>query len=229
VRLCCQPIDRLEVGVTNPGWEPRRLLAVKPELPDGATPPGTRGRILRAALGRFAEYGYHGASIRDLAGDVGINSATLYAHYPAKEDILASLIELGHFSLLAGLRMALSNVDTSATAQLTALVRAQVLMHADYPLLAMVANTELHCLSAASARPSLELREQARALLYDVLSRGVASGEFSAQCDVVLAGIAIGSMGIRVATWFGPDQPYTREEVAETFAAYALRIVGGTP
>jgi AcrR family transcriptional regulator len=215
--------------VTNPGWEPRRLLAVKPELPEGATPPGTRGRILQAALGRFAEYGYHGTSIRDLARDVGINSATLYAHYPAKEDILASLIELGHTSLLAGLGAALSNVDTSPTDQLAALVRAQVLMHADFPLLAMVANTELHCLSAASARPSLELREQARALLYEVLRRGVAAGEFSAQCDVVLAGIAIGSMGIRVATWFGPDQPYNREEVAETFASYALRIVGGKP
>lgn len=229
-RLGCQPIDRLGAGkgvsVGEFAWNPRRLTAVKPELPEGMTPPGTRGRILHAALGLFAEYGYHGTSIRDLAAAVGVNSATLYSHYPSKEDILASLIELGHSGLLAGLRSALSTVDGSPSRRLVALVRAQVLMHADYPLLAMVANTELHCLSPASAQRSLELREQSRELLYEVLRRGVAAGEFDAACDPVLAGIAIGSMGVRVASWFGPDQPYTREQVADAFASYALRIVG---
>jgi AcrR family transcriptional regulator len=219
----------LEVVVAEFGWNPRRLTAVKPELPEGMSPPGTRGRILHAALGLFAEYGFHGTSIRDLAAAVGINSATLYSHYPAKEDILASLIELGHSGLVAGLRTALSTVDTSPARQLAALVRAQVLMHADYPLLALVANTELHALSPEKAASSLALREQARALLYDVLRRGVAAGEFDAGTDPILAGIAIGSMGVRVATWFGPDQPYTREQVADTFAAYALRLVGSTP
>src|SRR5215471_3518440 len=31
-------------------WDPRRLNAVAVALPDGVTPPGTRGRILHAAL-----------------------------------------------------------------------------------------------------------------------------------------------------------------------------------
>jgi hypothetical protein len=33
-------------------------------------------------------------------------------------------------------------------------------------------------------------------------------------------------MGLRVAHWFGPDQPYTREQVADTFARFALQIAG---
>jgi hypothetical protein len=37
--------------------------------------------------------------------------------------------------------------------------------------------------------------------------------------------IAIGSMGVRVASWFGPDQPYTRDQVTDAFAAFALQIV----
>jgi hypothetical protein len=28
-----------------------------------------------------------------------------------------------------------------------------------------------------------------------------------------------------VASWFGPDQPYTREQVADTFCEFALRMV----
>jgi hypothetical protein len=115
--------------------------------------------------------------------------------------------------------------------QLIAMVRAQVLMHADYPLLAMVANTELHCLSPEKAAAALEMREQARNLLYSALRRGANAGYWPADPsgDMILPGIAIGSMGIRVATWFGPDQPYTREQVADAFAAYALRLVGSTP
>ncbi len=209
-------------------WEPRRLLAVKPELPDGVTPPGTRGRILHAALGLFAEYGFHGTSIRDLARAAEINSATLYAHYAAKEDILAELIALGHVELYQALSAALASAGPTATSRLTALVRAQVTMHADYPLLAVVANNEMHALSPAKAAPALALREQARALLYRVLSDGIDSGEFAVP-DLILAGIALGSMAIRVANWFGPDQPYTRDEVATTFATYALRLVAARP
>lgn len=76
------------------GWQPRRLAAVAVELPDGVTPPGTRGEILHAALALYSEYGFHGTSVRQIAGKVGINPATLYAHYPSKEHLLAELVLL---------------------------------------------------------------------------------------------------------------------------------------
>jgi AcrR family transcriptional regulator len=208
-------------------WEPRRLAAVAVELPEGVTPPGTRGRILHAALALFAEYGFHGASIRDLAGRVGITSATLYAHYPSKEHVLAELVRLGHEELHRRLQRALVAAGPGPAAQLAALVRAHVLAHADYPLLAMVANGELHALSADKAAPALALREQSRQLLLQVLHHGVATGAF-AVADEFLAAVAIGSIGLRVASWFGPDLPYTREQVADAFADFALRMVGTT-
>lgn len=212
--------------MTQTSWEPRRLTAVAVELPDGVTPPGTRGRILHAALKLFAEYGFHGASIRDIAREVGINSATLYAHYPAKEHVLAELIRLGHEELRRRVVEAARVAGDEPAEQLAALVRAQVLVHTDYPLLALVANHELHALSPERAAPALALREEARRLLLAVLERGTAAGVFDI-ADVPLAGIAIGSLGMRVANWFGPDQPYTRDQVADAFVGFALRLVGG--
>jgi uncharacterized membrane protein len=44
--------------------------------------------------------------------------------------------------------------------------------------------------------------------------------------DVTLAATAIGSMEIRVANWFGPDQPYTRDQVADALTGFASQIVG---
>lgn len=213
--------------MTGPKWDPRRLNAVTPELPEGVTPAGTRGRVLVAALRLFAEYGYHGTSIRDIASSVGINSASLYTHYPSKEQILATLVLIGHQELHQRMQRAVVETDADPAKQLTALVRAQVLAHTDFPLLALVANQELHALSPESSAPALVLREQSRELVLQVLRHGVSSGAFSAP-DLTLASIAIGSMGIRVANWFGPDQPYTREQVAEAFAGFALQIVGAT-
>lgn len=227
-RYCVnQSIGREYATLTNPRWEPRRLTAVAVELPEGVTPPGTRGRILHGALKLFADLGFHGTSIRQIASEAGINSATLYAHYPSKEHILAELVYIGHEALHRELQQALVEAGPGPAEQLAALVRAQVFSHTDYPLLALVANSELHALSPERAAPALTLREQSRELLYQVLNAGAARGAF-AVADVTLAGIAIGSMGVRVASWFGPDQPYTREQVAEAFVTYAHNIVGAT-
>ena len=214
--------------MTQARWDPRRLNAVAVALPEGVTPPGTRGRLLHAALKLFAEFGFHGTSIRDIAAEVGINSATLYAHYRSKEHVLADLVLIGHQELHSRLQEALIEAGGDPATQLVALVRAQVLVHAEFPLLALVANQELHALSPEHAAPALALREQSREIGAGVIASGVRRGVFHV-ADPALAGLAIGSMGVRVASWFGPDQPYNRDQVADAFAEYALKVVGADP
>ncbi|MGW2939437.1 TetR family transcriptional regulator [Streptomyces sp. NPDC001156] len=208
-----------------PAWEPRRVVAMAAVLPDGVTPPGTRGRILQAGLELFAESGFAGASIRQIAGMVGINSATLYAHYPSKGHVLAELVRIGHEEMRARLAEAADGTrKDSAARQLTALVRAHVLVHTDYPLLAVVTNSELHALDPELAAPSLQLRDECRRLLADVLEQGIKNGEFSL-ADPLLAVTAIGGLGVQVAHFFGPTLGRTREQVADQYAQFALRMV----
>lgn len=210
-----------------PVWNPRRVAAVAADLPDGVTPPGTRGRILHAGLELFAETGFHGTSIRAIAQRVGMNSATLYAHYPSKEQVLADLVLIGHQAMTDRLTAALDALgpEASAVEQLDALVHAHVLLHTDFPLLAVVTNGELHALSPELAAPALELRESCRRLLVDVLERGVKDGIFHTP-DILLTAAAIGGLGVQVAQWFGPDQPHSGEEVARVYARLALRMAG---
>lgn len=208
-----------------PAWEPRRVVAMETALPEGVTPPGTRGKILRAGLELFAESGFAGASIRQIAGMVGINSATLYAHYPSKGHVLAELVRIGHEEMRTRLTEAAAGTrDDSAPRQLAALVRAHVLLHTDYPLLAVVTNGELHALPPELAAPSIQLREECRRLLADVIERGIDSGEFEVD-DPLLAVTAIGGLGVQVAQWFGPALERTRDQVADQYAQFALRIV----
>jgi TetR/AcrR family transcriptional regulator, cholesterol catabolism regulator len=58
-------------------------------LEDGEVP--TRTRLTIEAGRLFAERGFHGTSIRELAKAVGIDPSSIYAHISAKEDLLAQL------------------------------------------------------------------------------------------------------------------------------------------
>jgi AcrR family transcriptional regulator len=59
----------------------------------GSTAVETRVRILDAARALFAERGYAGTSVRDLADALGMTKAALYYHFPGKADILLALVE----------------------------------------------------------------------------------------------------------------------------------------
>lgn len=47
----------------------------------------TKGKILDAALVSFAENGYKGTNLRDLAAGLELSKSALYRHYASKEDI----------------------------------------------------------------------------------------------------------------------------------------------
>lgn len=206
----------------------RRLASDAIELPAGVAPAGTAGRILEAGLTVFAERGYYGASIRDIAAAAGVRSATLYGHYPSKEHLLAEVVRIGHEEHHRRLREALLEAGVDPDAQLDAVVRAHVLMHARYACLAVVANSELHALSPALAGPALALRQASEQLILDVIERGARLGRFHID-EPWLALAAIGGMGIRVANWLGErDVRYGADDVAATYAAFARRIVGST-
>lgn len=213
--------DRSAGNVTIP-VEQRRIAAEEVRLPPSVLLEGTPGRILLEALRLFAERGFHGTSIRDLAEACGIRPATLYAHFPAKEQVLAELIRIGHEDHYGRLARA---GGADPVSRLRAVVREHVLAHAEYPLLATVANNELHALSAEMAAPALLIRADGRQLLIDILNAGIDEGVFALP-DPFLAVTAISGMGMRVANWYGAGVPYTPEEVADTYAEFALRVAG---
>jgi len=53
----------------------------------------TKQRILDSAAKLFAEKGFTETSVRELANDIGINSASLYNHFSSKNAILEQMLE----------------------------------------------------------------------------------------------------------------------------------------
>jgi AcrR family transcriptional regulator len=211
----------------------RRVASDQAVLPPELATTNTRGRILAASLGLFAEQSYAATSIRDIAGEVGIQTATLYGHFPSKEHILAELAQTGHEAHRRRLADALAGAGADPSDQLPALVRAHVLFHAEFAMLALVANAELQSLSPELVARALAARSESERMLTSTIDHGIELGRFNAP-DGWLAAAAIAGMGLRVSHWFGPGIRMTADEVADTYVEFALRIlgagqVGGSP
>ena len=54
----------------------------------------TKDRILEEALTLFAENGYDGTGVEQIAEKVGIKAPSLYKHFKGKEDIMTALMSI---------------------------------------------------------------------------------------------------------------------------------------
>jgi len=202
-----------------------RLLTSDAKFPAGSLPPGTAGRILEVGLVLFARQGFFGTSIRDIGRALGLKPANLYDHFPSKEHLLAELVRLGHEEHLRALHGALLDAGGGPIEQMRALVAAHVRLHAEYAMLAVVANNEMHALSRELVAPALALRKQGEGLLLGVVARGVEAGVFETP-DAFLTGAAIGGMGMRVAHWYRANEGLSIDRLCEVYSELALRMLG---
>jgi AcrR family transcriptional regulator len=188
---------------------------------------GTRLRLLEAAIELFAEYGYHGVTVKEIAEKAGIQAGSVYVHFPSKEQVLYELMKIGHIEHRDRLRDAVAQ-SADPIDQVRAIVKANVWVHATYPLVASIGQRDLSALSPASLESILAIRHESEQILLDAVERGERAGVFSYP-KLWLCVAAIGAMGMRVAAWYRPGHEfaalYSVDEVAEAYADFAIRTL----
>ncbi len=71
----------------------------------------TREKILSVATQLFGRYGFAGTSMDDIAERVGIKKASLYHHFPSKQDIYNELIDRTFNEIIDIFQMSFSSGD----------------------------------------------------------------------------------------------------------------------
>jgi AcrR family transcriptional regulator len=187
----------------------------------------TRGAIRQAAAERFFRQGYEATTVREIADALDIRAASIYYHYPDKQQILFELIDSTMTLLTDGVRRAVA-AEPRPSDQLVAVVVHHVALHALRPLEATLGETELRSLTGERLDLAVAHRDAYEAILLGVLQRGAAAGELAAP-DPKLASYAVIAMCTNVGIWFRPDGRLTLTEVASAYATMAARLVGAAP
>jgi len=185
----------------------------------------TRRRVLVAALELFAERGYAGTSIRDVATAMNIRSSSLYDQFPSKEHILARIIEIGMSSWCDAMTAALADADPDPVAQVRAAMDANIRSRCRYPLLSRTVDENTTRLAPELAAPSISRREDLEHRIVRVVVDGVESKVFDVP-NVATALYATASMAQRVPYWFTPSKDFTVDDLIEDYTELALRVLG---
>lgn len=182
----------------------------------------TGPRVHAAASKLFARHGYAAVSMRQIAGEVGVQAGALYLYTPDKQSLLFDLMQ-GH---MKDLLCAWSEQDMSddPMAQLEAFVRFHIGFHLERPDAVFIAYMELRNLSEENFVVIEALRKQYEDALEDILRRGQKAGVFTVP-DTKLAMMALIAMLTGVNTWYREGGRLSRNKVEEIYWDMARKAV----
>jgi AcrR family transcriptional regulator len=187
----------------------------------------TRSAIRQVAADRFFQQGYESTTVREIADALDIRAASIYYHYPDKQQILFELIDSTMTLLADGVRGAVA-LQRHPAARLAAVVVHHVALHALRPREATLGETELRSLTGERLQLAVAQRDAYEAIVVGVLDEGVRTGAFEA-LDPKLTAFAVISMCTNVGIWYRPDGRLTLSEVARSYATMATRLAGAAP
>ena len=205
-----------------------------PRAPTGRRPapetePEKRRAILHAAVKVFAEKGYQGCRIADVARQAGVAYGLVYHYFQSKEELLESVFAEQWTLFIASIR-AIADGPGSAAEQLASICRFAIDVFKTAPaavrvLLLEVARTP-NSIRAGSTRQTFE---SALGLVADVVRRGQAAGDLRPELDPVLAAASVlGTLELSLTGMVvGVIQGAAEEDVERVKAGVVEVVLGG--
>src|SRR5947209_12797868 len=158
-----------------------------------------REELTRTAARLFAERGYHGTSLADVAEAIGIQKASLYHHIGSKEDLLWDVAATGAEAFHAALDAVPD--DASAAEKIRLALRAHLRVVARQLDEATVFTREWRALSGERREQFLAERRRYEERIRAFFREGVEEGELRTDLDVAAAALLVLSAANWAYTW----------------------------
>ena len=184
--------------------------------------------IVDIAARLFYERGYQSVPTRALAQAAGIQGGSLYHHFTSKEEILYRIVQYGSGEFFAGLLPHLEAPETSYRDRLDRFVRAYITDAQPRRYAIAVLFRDMAHLSPAHYVELQAVRRHFQQRVQRFLAEGVAARQFHVP-DAKLAGIAILDLLKGVDAWMREPGRLGRRQVADTYAALILQLMGACP
>ena len=178
----------------------------------GKRPEGEGAALIAAAARQaFAEHGYHGISIRDLAKRADVSLSTMYWFYPSKQDLLLALLQESLATFAEMYSAALAEADDDPVSRLDAFVGALVEYRARNQLESKLLD-EIRSLEAPLRDNVNQSNEDSRNELKRIIAAGIQAGVFKTPYPDD-ARRALTAMCNAVARWYDPAGPLAIPEL----------------
>ena len=179
--------------------------------------------MTRAAARLFADRGYDGTSLAEVAEAVGIRKASLYHHIATKEDLLWEVARSGAEAFHA----ALDGVpgDVSAGGRIRLALRAHLRVVSDQLEAATVFTREWRALSGERRQLFVAERRRYEERISDLFRDGVEAGDLRTDLDTSAAVLLFLSAANWAYTWLRPGGD--TDALADRFVAVLLEGMRG--
>ena len=174
-----------------------------------------REKVLAASVQLFAVYGYHAATMRDIAKMAGIQAASIYYHYPSKQALLVEIMESHMRHLNANLERIINKPHTFKQCLYEAISN-HIQLHTTYKSEFFIIDTEIRALEGDNRQKILALRDHYEGLIQRLLHEGMAQGVIR-QTDIKISSYAIIAMCTEVAQWFRSAGRLSVQQVVEMY------------
>jgi TetR/AcrR family transcriptional regulator, cholesterol catabolism regulator len=179
-----------------------------------------RTELARQAARLFAEKGFHGTSMEDVATAMGVQKPSLYEYVSSKQDLLYETMRDG----AAAFHNALDGIDDRlpAVEKLRLALRAHLRVVAEQLDVATVFVREWRYLQGPRGEEFVAERRRYEERIRDLFREGVEQSELRTDLDVSTAALLFLSAANWAYTWLQPGRD--TDELADRF--YALLVDG---
>ena len=188
--------------------------AVRRTKPTPAVPP-KREAILQAAIDIFAERGFFGAQVADIARVAGVAAGTVYLYFRSKDDLLISVFERTMRDGLVEGRAAVADIHDPCE-RLRRVARLHLARLGRNRSLAVVFQVELRQSTKFMQRFSATLLRDYLGLLRAAIVDGQAEGVFRADLNPTTTAKALfGALDEMATNWILSRRRYSLESEAD--------------
>lgn len=180
--------------------------------------------IARVAAHVFRKNGYRGSSIREIAAEAGIRSASLYYHFKNKDEILLAIVQGFMIDFLDEVTPRLAE-HVDPVEALRAMIDAQVRFDAEHLDEVLVSIRERRSLPVAAQRAVNRLRARHREAVRDVIAAGAKQGSLHVR-DVDISSNAVLDLVNGMIEWGLVKGDYSTEYLVSLYQDYVLAVLG---
>ncbi|MDC7123548.1 TetR/AcrR family transcriptional regulator [Cellulomonas fimi] len=184
--------------------------------------------VLRAALGLFAAQGYANTSVQQVVDAAGVTKGAMYHYFQSKDDLLFAVYDR-MLTLQTDHLEAIAARDEPADVLLRAACVDVIETSIDFLLEGTVFFRSVHMLSQPRQQEVTRRRRAYHDTFAALLEKGQADGHFRTD---VPRGVIVAHFFSDVhylPTWFSPDGPETKEQVAAQLTDLFLAGIAARP